>query len=311
MPEFTKQTGQFLSADGKTQVACYYYEPRTAPKAVFQISHGMCEYIGRYETMIDALCRAGYAVCGNDHLGHGDTGDPKDYGFFAETDGDKLVLQDLRTMNALARQRWPGLPLVFYGHSMGSFFARWYAELYPDNMDALVLSGTAGRSHLNRFGREMASLLANRNGPRYISDFMVNASTGSYSRGIEDTGSPSVCLSRDPAVWAAYDSDPKTQFKFTVSAYRDMLTVLYHVNSRAWAEQFRKDLPVYLLSGDKDPVGNFGKGVEGTAELLRSENVQDVTVKLYHDGRHEMHNELNKEEVFRDLIAWCDGKIQA
>ena len=308
MSSYTKESIHFRSADGKTQVAGYLYAPPEA-KAILQISHGMCEYIGRYEHMIEVLCAAGYAVCGNDHLGHGSTGDPKDWGFFAEKDGYRLVLEDLHTMNVLAREKWPGLPLILLGHSMGSFYARWFAEKYPDALDALVVSGTGGPGALMKVGKAMAAGLAKLKGPRYVSEFMVNISTGSYSKGIEDSGSPSVWLSRDPAVWAAYDSDPMCQFRFTVSAYRDMLTAHVHVNSAAWAQALRKDLPVYVYSGEMDPVGDYGKGIRAVGQLLEDAGMEDVTVRLYPGGRHEMHNETNKEEVFRDLIAWCDARI--
>lgn len=309
MKHCTKESIRFCSADGETQVAGYFYTPISAKiKGVIQISHGMCEYVGRYESMIDVLTAQGYAVCGNDHLGHGDTS-PDCYGFFAEKNGYQLLLEDLDTMNRLARSKYPGCKLILFGHSMGSFFARWYAEKNPEAMDALVLSGTGGPGFLMQFGKGLACVLSAIRGPRYISKFMVKASTGSYSRGIEDSGSPSVWLSRDPAVWAAYDQDPKCTFSFTVSAYRDLLTAHTHVNTRDWAQRMRKDLPVYLYSGDKDPVGNYGKGVRAVYDLLMEAGVEDVTLRLYPGGRHEMHNETNREEVFQDLISWCDTRL--
>ena len=276
MAGYQKESVFFPSADGKTRVAGYFYAPET-PKAIIQISHGMCEYVERYEPMIGVLCAAGYAVCGNDHLGHGSTGDPKDWGFFAEKDGAELVLRDLHTMNALAREKWPGLPLILLGHSMGSFFGRWFAEKYPDALDALVISGTGGPGALMKIGKAMAGFFTRVKGPRYVSQFMVKASMGSYSN--------------------------------TVSAFRDMLTVHVHVNTPEWAGNLRKDLPVYVYSGDMDPVGEYGKGVRAVEQLLRDAKLQDVTMRLYPQGRHEMHNELNKDEVFRDLIAWCDAHI--
>ena len=212
-------------------------------------------------------------------------------------------------MNALAREKWPDLPLILLGHSMGSFFGRWFAEKYPDALDALVISGTGGPGALMKIGKAMAGFFTRVKGPRYVSQFMVKASMGSYSKGIEDDRSKNVWLSRDPAVWEAYDKDPKCTFPFTVSAFRDMLTVHVHVNTPEWAGNLRKDLPVYVYSGDMDPVGEYGKGVRAVEQLLRDAKLQDVTMRLYPQGRHEMHNELNKDEVFRDLIAWCDAHI--
>lgn len=309
MPTYTKEIIHFPSADGKTQVAGFFYTPVAAPvKGIIQISHGMCEYIGRYEPMIDVLTANGYAVCGNDHLGHGETS-PDNYGFFAEKNGYQLLLEDMNTMNMLARKKYSGCKLILFGHSMGSFFARWYAEKNPEAMDALILSGTGGPGFLMQFGKQMARVLSAIRGPRYISKFLVKASTGSYCRGIENSDSTSAWLSRDPAVWAAYDADPKCTFSFTVSAYRDLLTAHTHVNTREWAQRMRKNLPIYLYSGDMDPVGDYGKGVRAVYDLLMEAGVEDVTLRLYPGGRHEMHNEINKEEVFQNLIQWCDAHI--
>ncbi len=309
MAAFVKESIRFPSADGKTQVAGYFYTPSDgAPKAVIQLSHGMCEYIGRYEPMIQVLAAAGYAVSGNDHLGHGDTS-PGSYGFFAEKDGVRLLLEDLYSMNQRTRQKYPGLPLILLGHSMGSFLARWFAEKNPEAQDALVLSGTGGPGMLMKVGKQLARLLTAVKGPHYVSKFMVKASTGSYCKGIEGSVSGSAWLSRDPAVWAAYDADGKCGFSFTVSAYRDLLTAHTHVNTAAWAGRLRKDLPVLLYSGDCDPVGSYGKGVRAVYQLLMEAGMEDVTLRLYPGGRHEMHNEINRDEVFRELIAWCDGHI--
>lgn len=305
---FCKETVRFRSADGKSWISGHFYAPTQGEiRAVVQISHGMCEHIGRYEpTMIDALCGAGFAVCGNDHLGHGETETP---GFFAEKDGYLLVLKDLKTMNVLARRVWPEKKLILLGHSMGSFFARWFAEVYPAALDALVISGTGGPGLLSKFGQGMASVLSAVYGGRYRSRFMVQASTGGYSNGIEGATSRSAWLCHDPEVWKLYDEDPKCGFSFTVSAYRDMLTVYNHVNTPGWAKALRKDLPIYLYSGEEDPVGDYGKGVRAVYQLLVNAGMEDVTLRLYPEGRHEMHNELCKDEVFAELLAWCDGHI--
>lgn len=309
MSHFIKESIRFPSADGKTQSAGYFFTPSEAdPKAVIQLSHGMCEYICRYEPMIDVLCAAGYAVCGNDHLGHGDTS-PDSYGFIAERDGQELLLADLKTINDLAHEKYPGLPYFLLGHSMGSFLARWFVEKNPQAQDALIISGTGGPGLLMKVGKQLARFLSAVRGPRFVSKFMVRASMGSYCKKIDNPTSGSAWLSRDSTVWAEYDADPKCNFSFTVSAYRDLLTAHTHVNTPAWARAIRKDLPIYIYSGDFDPVGSYGKGVRAVYDLLKDAGVQDVSLKLYPGGRHEMHNETNKEEVFADLIAWCDSHL--
>lgn len=309
MSNYVKETVCFLSADGHSQVAGFYYSPVSgSPKAAIQLSHGMCEYICRYEPMFEVLTGAGYAIFGNDHLGHGDTS-PSSYGFMAEKDGYKYVLDDLYTMNQLGREKFPQIPCFLLGHSMGSFYARWFAELHPDAIDGLILSGTGGPSPLMPIGKTIAALLSGLRGPKYVSKFMVDVSMGSYCKGIESEGSGNAWLSRDPQVWEAYAADPKCNFSFSVSAYRDMLTAYVHVNKKAWAENLQKNMPVYIYSGDKDPVGAYGKGVQAVYQMLKTAGIQDLQLKLYPGGRHEMHNETNKDEVFGDLICWLEKHI--
>lgn len=302
-----KEAIRFLSADGKTEAAAFFYTPTAVPiKGVVQLSHGMCEYICRYEPMIDVLAEAGYAVCGNDHLGHGETS-PEHLGFIAKKQGYAFVLEDLRTMNRLGHEKYAGLPYFLLGHSMGSFYARWFAEKYPELLDGLIVSGTGGPSPIMPFGKLLASVLAGIRGAEYISGVMVRASMGSYCKKIENATSGNAWLSRDSAVWEAYAADEKCNFSFTVSAYRDMLTAYIHVNRKLWAEGLRKNLPVYIYSGSDDPVGNYGKGVMKVYTMLKKAGVKDVCCKLYPGGRHEMHNETNKEQVFEDLLQWLEG----
>lgn len=312
MSAFEKESIHFLSADKKNQVAGFFYTPVQAPpRAVIQLSHGMCEYICRYEPMFEVLAQAGFAIAGNDHLGHGDTvSTPRDFGFMAEKDGYQFVLQDLHTMNTLTHEKYPGLPFFLLGHSMGSFYARWHAEMFPETIDGLLISGTGGPSPVMPAGKALCGLMAKRKGPRYVSPFVVKVSMGSYCKKIDAPTSGNAWLSRDPKVWEEYGQDEKCNFSFSVSAYRDMLTAYVHVNRKAWAESLPKALPVLLYAGDMDPVGNYGKGVRKVYEMLKGAGMEDVTLKLYPGGRHEMHNEINKDQVFADVIEWLDERLQ-
>lgn len=310
MAEYNQETIRFLSADGKTQAAGYFYTPvQGTPRAVIQLSHGMCEYIHRYASMIETLTGAGIAVCGNDHLGHGDTS-PEHLGFFAAKDGYRMVLKDLYTMNQRAHERYPGIPCFLMGHSMGSFYARWYGEGNPDTIDGLIISGTGGPNPAIGMGKTLSALMAKIKGPEYVSRLMMNLSNGGYGKKFPEDD-PNCWLSRDNTVWAAYAADPKCSFCFTVSAYRDMLTAYQHVNRKSWAQRMRKELPILIWSGEDDPVGNFGKGVRAVYQMLLEAGVQDVTLKLYPGGRHEMHNEINREDALADLIGWVDGQLGA
>mgnify|MGYP001345700406 CR=1 FL=1 len=295
----------FASADGKSKVCAYIFESEK-PKAILQISHGMCEHIGRYRDFAEYLTGNGYIVCGNDHLGHGKTsGDGLD-GYFAEKDGRIFVLKDLKKMNDYIQQQYPNLPIILLGHSMGSFFARWFAEVYSSSIHALILSGTGGPSMKIRFGAYLSGFLTKLYGPKYVSSFVEKAGMGSYLNKVEHPQSPHDWISRDREIVNAYSQDSKCTFSFTVSAYHELLCVHKHVNQRAWANKMDKKLPILLFSGDKDPVGDYGKGVDKVYKMLLDAGLTDLTLKLYPGGRHEMLNEINRTEVYADILGWLN-----
>lgn len=310
MSEIRTSAIWFNSANGKDRVAGYYYDvPDTTPRAVVQISHGMCEYIGRYQDFASFLVQNGFAVCGNDHLGHGATSDGGTDGFFSEENGWKYALEDLRTMNRLARERYPGCPVFLLGHSMGSFFARLYAVTYPETIDALLLSGTGGPNPAAGVGIFLTSVLAKWKGPRHRSSLINRMAFGTYLSRISNPNTPYDWITRDQEIVNSYAVDPKCTFIFTVSAFHDLMCVLAKVSTPEWAARFPKELPVMLFSGDMDPVGSYGKGVQKVYDLLCGAGVKDVSIKLYPGGRHEMLNETNRQEVYRDILNWCNTHL--
>lgn len=301
---------RFDSANGSDQVAGYFFtEPGVEPKAILQISHGMCEYIGRYRDFAAFMARNGFAVCGNDHLGHGATSGGGLDGYFAPQDGRRYVLRDLKTMNELARRKWPGLPLVFLGHSMGSFFARKFAAEYPDALDALVISGTGGPNPVSGVGKFVTSLLIKLKGGKARSALVQKLAFGAYLDRIEAPATPYDWISKDPEIVAAYAKDPKCTFTFTLSAFKELVSIQQEVNQPGWAASLKKDTPVYLFSGDMDPVGDYGRGVRKVYESLRAAGVRDVQLKLYAGGRHEMLNEAERAQVYEDVLAWCRAHV--
>lgn len=312
MSEVKKSAISFKSSDGKNTVAAYIYTcADVQPKGIVQISHGMCEYIGRYDDFAAYLARGGYIVCGNDHLGHGGTSDGEAGldGYMAEKDGHQYVLRDLHHMNTLISQRYPGLPIILLGHSMGSFFARLYAATYPETIKGLIISGTGGPNPLGGVGLALTSLLTAIRGGKHRSKLIHNMAFGAYLKRIDNPATPYDWISRDKEIVAAYAKDKKCTFMFTVSAFHDLMYVLNSVSSPAWAEKLDKQTPVYIFSGDADPVGDYGEGVRTVYGFLQDAGVQDVTLKLYEGGRHEMLNETNRTEVYADVLAWCDAHL--
>ncbi len=304
---------QFESALKQQPVAAYlFYDPDVRPRAILQISHGMAEYILRYQEFAEYLVRHRFVVCGNDHLGHGQTsGTEYPDGFFGPDDGCRYVLQDLYTMNTLVRQRYPGLPLVLFGHSMGSFFARWFVETWPDAVDAAVFCGTAGENPASMAAIFLTEIIATLWGVEHRSKLCYKLAFGKYNDRIPDPQSSNAWLSADPENVARYDADPKCGFMFTVSAFQEMLRVMTYVNKPAWAASVRKNLPILVISGAEDPVGDYGKGPQQVADRLKDAGVRSVTLKLYDGLRHEILNEGCRKEVYEDILRWYNRVLNA
>ena len=310
MPQLTCEPLQFPSADGQhTSAAVVYTMPGVPVRAVLQLSHGMCEYVRRYEPMARFYAAHGIALAGNDHMGHGDTARPGELGFYGTPGGRSYLVQDLHAMNALLHQKFPGLPVFLNGHSMGSFYARWYAEQWPATIRGLILSGTRGPGLLNQLGQVLATVVAAVRGDRAVSQAFVQLNLGSYCKRIPGATSRNAWLSRDDAVVQAYDADELCTFPFTVGSYREMLATLNHVNRKQWAQALDKDLPVLLIAGDADPVGDYGAGVRKVWAMLGDAGVRDLTCQIWEGARHELHNETNRQEVFDYVLTWLDDHM--
>ena len=304
----TKST--FLSSDGDTQVVYRLWEPEGPVRGVVQISHGMMEHIGRYAAFAEYLCGLGYAVAGNDHLGHGETTpDPKNRGYFAPMDGYALLVEDLHTLTGILREKYPGAPLILLGHSMGSFVARLYFSQYAEDVDGAVIMGTAGPGNPVGLGIFVTGLIAAFKGEDHRSKLISKLAFGSYNKKWEKPCSEYAWLSKDKSDTDAYEADPDCHFTFTCSAFRDLFTMLSLINRDEWAETIPTDLPILLISGGDDPVGNYGKGVKKVAGMLANRGARKLTVRLFPTDRHEVLGETDRDKVFACLSEWMDGVL--
>ena len=300
----------FLSADGMHQIQCRLWLPQVPPRGVVQIVHGVAEHMGRYEDTARFLAGRGFAVCGEDHLGHGRTAADGKYGYFGPENGWSLLVQDIAQLRQRMGQCFPGLPYFLLGHSMGSFLTRTYLIQYPGTVTGAVLSGTGQEAPgLVAMGQALAALLCRLRGPEYVSGLVYSLSLGNYNRPFRPNRTDSDWLSRDEASVDAFLSDPLCGFRPTVGMFRDMLGGIRFIGSPGNAARMDLATPVLFLSGDRDPVGSMGAGVQRVVKLFRDAGCGDVTVKLYPGARHEILNETNRREVWDDLLRWLEKNL--
>lgn len=299
----------YPSSDGVHTCHAREWIPEGRPRGVVQIVHGVAEHIGRYDQLARFLASRGYAVCGEDHLGHGLTAGGK-FGYFGPKNGWNLVVRDVRRLRELAGEKFPGLPYVILGHSMGSFLTRTYLIRWPGTVNAAVLSGTGQESAPAIAScKALSEFLCKTRGPDYVSKLVNGLSLGSYNKAFKPNRTSSDWLSRDQMAVDAHLADPLCSFIPTAGMFRDMMCGLQFIADKGNLSKMNKDTPVYFLSGDHDPVGSMGKGVRKVEGLFRSAGCRDVTVKLYPGGRHEMFNETNRQEVYEDLLAWMECRL--
>ena len=299
----------YLSADGKTNVHAYWWIPQDRePRAIVQLAHGMCEYVERYDAWARRFADEGIVFCGNDHLGHGRTAaSGEDLGYTAARGGADLLVEDLYTMTQKAKSRFGDLPIFLYGHSMGSFVARLYLTRYGEALTGALISGTAGPEAPTALALSLVRAIAATKGIRHRSKFITSLAFGAYNKRFRAENDPDAWLTRVREVRERYAKDPFCRFVFTLGGYDTLFTLLGTVSDKNWANGVPKNIPILLFSGDMDPVGNYGRGVKKVYDRLARVGA-NVTLKLYEGGRHEMHNEENKDEVFADVIDFL-GKI--
>lgn len=304
------ETFTFKAPDG-LEVFFYAWLPKGQPKAVVQIAHGMAEHAARYEPTARALTEAGYAVYANDHRGHGKTAKTEDdLGFFAERNGWNKVLGDLHQLSGIVKERHERRPFFLLGHSMGSFFTQHFLFAYPGEVTGAVLSGSSGKPGAIAFLGEVAARIERRRlGPRGKSALLQAMSFGSFNKPFEPGRTPFDWLSRDPAAVDAYIADPRCGFVVSTQLWIDLLggfKVIYNPKHQA---RIPSDTPLFVFSGEEDPVSGQGKGVQKLLRSFQAAGLCSVEHKLYPGGRHEMLNEINRDEVLHDLVEWLDRVV--
>lgn len=308
---YTKTTGSYVSSNKTNDIAYYVYRPEGEIKGMMQISHGMCEYIERYEPHIEFFTKHGYLVFGNDHLGHkGSVLSKDDLGYMGKKDGWKYIYEDVHTLSLMMKKEYPDLPLFLFGHSMGSFIARSVIGAYGNDYDGAIIAGTGGTNKMAGMGIKMIHIVRKLKGERTRSKLLTNLSFGAYNKKYDNVRTEFDWLTRNPDVVDEYLKDEFCHFTFTAAGYEDLIRVLQHVSKDEWYDSVPANLPLFLISGDMDPVGDFGKGVLEVDERLRKRPHDDYSMKLYKGMRHELFNEVGHEEVYDDVLMFMDKHLK-
>lgn len=294
-----------------SEIYCIEWIPAAPPRAVLQLSHGIMEHIGRYDNFARYMADRGILVVGNNHLGHGKmAAESGNLGFFADENGWMTVVQDMHQLYQLEHAKYPDLPYFILGHSMGSFLTRTYLTLYPNELRGAILSGTAQTPKaINNLGLIVAAVEKKIVTPKGKSKRLNQLCFGSYPKKFSPAKTKYCWISSDEEIENAYLSDPFCGFIPTASMFSDMLEGIKYITDKKNLIKMQKDLPIYFFSGALDPVGETGKGVKRAYESFLSVGCTDVSIKIYPNGRHEMLNETNRDEVYRDILDWIECKL--
>lgn len=283
--------------------------PDGPPKAIIQLFHGLGEHHRRYKRFADAATQRGIAVISHDHRGHGPN--CAELGYFANSDGWQRVIDDGRRVHRLIVGEFGTQPRILLGHSMGSYVAQAYAMQNPDDQDLLVLSAStwAGK-FFPTCGHWLASFEAWRTGDHARSAIMNKLGFGNFNSPFEPARTPLDWLSRDADEVDLYIADPLCDGPYTCSLWKDLTHGLRSISSHAALSRVPVALPILLTGGSKDPVGGQ-RGITTLAKHYKATGHDDVTVRIYPDGRHEMFNETNRDEFTSDLLDWIEANLPA
>lgn len=293
------------SSSGKDTVHIIEWKPEGEVRGILQISHGMIEYIDRYDRFARYMNDKGFVVIGNDHLGHGETAGGKNFGYFTPKDGSYYVVRDLHRVSRYICRKYPGVPFFLLGHSMGSFMARRYAMTYGGDLDGLILMGTGSKPQwLLKVGLILTDIMSGLKGDRAESRFMEKICFATYNSHFLPARTPSDWLSRDEEQVDAYRSHEYCSFAFTLNGYRTMFEAISYIQKKENIQKLPSSLSILFVSGDEDPVGSYGRGVKALAKSYRKAGMEDVTCKLYPGARHELLNELEYKKTQDDIWQW-------
>ena len=304
-----RETVWVPSTDGHTRLHMVIWWPEPKAKGVIQLVHGMAEHIMRYEPFARYLNERGYVVCGHDHVGHGQSVDSTDgWGHLPVRGGKEILVGDVgRVRNAMSERVDAALPYFLFGHSMGSFVVRSYIASCGAGLAGAIICGTGHIPPMtSAAGNLTARAIAKVRGERYVSKLLGNLSVGAYGKAIENARTPLDWLSENPENVDAYIADEASGFAFSAGGNATLTALTGEVCTPECFNRVPKDLPLLLIAGAGDPVGNMGEGVRTAAGMAREAGIADVTCTIYDHMRHEILNEKDGKRVMNDVATWME-----
>ena len=301
----------YYESAGGGMLHAYCWAPESAPKAIVQIVHGIAEHVVRYDHFARYLNALGYLVVAEDHMGHGKSiCDKTPKGYFAG--GWDAAVEDCCRLMEKTMTEYAGVPYILFGHSMGSFLARSILIKKPDSgIKAAIICGSAWMPGLVLRGGKLISAMLNRGEQaKQPSETLQKVMFSGYDKRIENPRTPCDWLSRDEAVVDVYVADPLCGFAPTPALANAMMTGLLYIQNSGNLKRMNKNLPVYFIAGGDDPVGGYGEGVRQAVQMFIRSGMKHVSLKLYPGCRHEIHNELNKDEVYSDVAVWIANVLE-
>lgn len=299
----------YLSADGETQISAKMWLPaETKPLAVIQLAHGMVEYKERYDKFAEFLTDHGFLVCANDHLGHGDSvKTTDDWGYMTPDHPSDIIIKDMHCLRSRMQKQYPDLPYYMLGHSMGSYMLRKYLAFHGKGLHGAIIMGTGyAPAIVGKLALFLTKREAKKHGWRYRSEFIQGLTYDKNYKKYDLTGkdAKNSWLTRDEAIVKKYYSDPKCTYTFTLTGHKGLFEAVLFDCSKENIKKIPCDLPILIISGEDDPVGGLGKGVRKAEALFKETGHHNVDCILYPGARHEILNEINRNDVYQDILAW-------
>lgn len=307
-----KEEFTFDSRDGISKIHAVRWIPEGDIVCILQIVHGMAEYIERYEEVAQYFAERGILVTGEDHLGHGKSvSEGGTYGYFCKQDPATVIVRDVHRLKKMTQEAYPGVPYVILGHSMGSYMLRNYLFRYGTGIQGAILCGTGSMPQgIISAAKVLAKIQELVLGGKHVAKRLDNMAFGAYNKRLQPERTDKDWLCTDEKVVDIYKNDSLCGFTFTVNGFQTMFEIITRLNKEENLSKMPKNLPVYFIAGEEDPVGDYGEGVKKAYHDFENAGMENLSIKLYSGDRHEILNEKDREQVYEDVYSFIMDRVK-